>query len=326
MHLTKSPARPSVPPVKSLTQLSARASLDAISSCDTHKIGAPVQGDTVWLPRDCLEKIAGEARVFGVLVNFETSRYEYDGFFSTREKAEERAFFLSSTEFENDFERYLADPTEENRVEALSTSLIVECFLSPMHQMKTVYVYFDCHVTNMDLDPCREVHDVDCGNRKMSSMSAKAISEQIVRIGPPVHVIKELKRLAEKYGTKLSFALPGHFSPHKSLPESQSLYTPEIYSNQGLVEIIANGSMIQNIAEKVAATNFPPQTVYRLCFVLKTCLVFFVLSDNDQAGCFHEGALDSLFGRVTVKLSKYKDVHYHHTSQEKEQIVDVIVL
>jgi hypothetical protein len=143
--------------MQTLTQLAARS---AISS--------PL------LPVECLEKIVEESKVYGVLVRSAVhdqwgsatgmSSYSYEGFYSTREKAERRAFFIypgvlyqdteSEDENYNGFIEWMHHPTEEKKqgvLAELQCVKIVEVLLSPTHSLDQVQVYFGgCgYVTNI---------------------------------------------------------------------------------------------------------------------------------------------------------------------------------
>jgi hypothetical protein len=140
--------------MQSLVTLSAKASLPCI------------------LPTDCLEKIVANNKVYGVLLkprpddNFLSSnKFVYDGFFSSREKAQERIWHLFPMCCADFYDEWLTSPTNETKKHLLKTTrapVITEHILDPAYPCHTINVYFSeaGYVTNVSIDYPDEPVDV----------------------------------------------------------------------------------------------------------------------------------------------------------------------
>jgi hypothetical protein len=128
--------------MQSLVTLSAKASLPCI-------------------PTDCLEKIVANNKVYGVLLkprpddNFD--KFVYDGFFSGREKAQERIWHLFPMCCAPFYDEWLTSPTNKAKKRLLKTTrapVITEHILDPTYPCHTINVYFSeaGYVTNTLID------------------------------------------------------------------------------------------------------------------------------------------------------------------------------
>jgi hypothetical protein len=190
-------------------------------------VSAPV------LPVECLEKIVENNTVFGLLVqeivlNGFGREYVYEGFYSSRQQAEKRAFFIYSAvadayiseadlqpghqeyECQKLFMGWLKNPSDEKKHNLLAASecaKIVDVLLSPTHPIDKLFVYFDKYVTNIQRQEWN--NPIDCTEYLLDDPH-KDYSDQMydwfvdcIEGDEKLETLpgfKEVKRIAEQYG------------------------------------------------------------------------------------------------------------------------------
>jgi hypothetical protein len=128
------------------------------------------------LPVECLEQVVAANTVYGLLMPCDQDdnnrytrpdgwariKYRYEGFYSSRAKAEERIWFFSPTLDEDQYILWLEDPTDKTRRKIIkkSPAKITQPILSPGYPRNRIHVYFDScgHATNVPTDYGMDVH------------------------------------------------------------------------------------------------------------------------------------------------------------------------
>jgi hypothetical protein len=180
--------------------------------------------DTKVLPLECLERVVEESKVYGLLwpvglgkEEWDDNEFEYEGFYSTRQKTEQRAAHLAPLfcRSNEQFIRWMKTPVEELDVmRKKGYYYITEHPLFPGHSRVGIHVYFSGSgmVSNLEMDVGNNLHiqyTLDQFNMEVTQYMREQLLDHLndVLCDTITEITKEIKdRLYNAYGLSLAWS------------------------------------------------------------------------------------------------------------------------